>query len=382
MTDNAKLAYLLSSCHKMSKIVFNKVFDKYSIKNNTINSLAYRKNFELYLTLGELPIFDKKSVNTNKFIIKNINYKFLGNTDISDDVIKKSNNKILNYDELHIFDKKCMNLNKLVLCSISAMIKLYIKSYSYLIIPVILDYGRGENFVHQTLLIIDFTGKIMFYEPYGNYSKYDKDYSKCICSLFSIFKVFFPKNTNVVCDTYHNIYGLDEGIQSIIMKKNNERYEEFNVQYDNIIKKIQFNFPDINYKKYDIPITDDKTVNILNLIQVLNKYDKVHKSKKTEFNIIYDEVMKIYCSMNSKTCVSITLIEIDYFLKVPKNNQKQKILEFYNLFKVPIPNNILMNKLSQLLNSLQHLKKIQTIIKGLDISNTITKTSDICNNLI
>jgi hypothetical protein len=378
MSNNAKLAYLLSSCPKISRTFYNRVFDQYKLNINTPtkNSVAYRKNFLLFLTLGEtIP---------DNYNISGIKYSFLEDEYLSYKVLNHSNRN-LNISEINYIQNELSirNINNakdtLSMCSIASMIKTYSQSYSYLIIPIILNYGRGDNFVHQTLLIIDFTGKIMFYEPYGKYNKYNMDYSRCICNLFKIFGTFLSTSTNYtqykICDTYHNVYNLDRGIQDIIMQKNNNRFDKFKIQYDEIIKKIQIYFPDENYNKNAISITDDKTVNIVRLMSVLNKYD--NRNKKKEFNHIYEEAMKLYCGMNSKTCVTITLVEIDYFLGIPKKDQEKKLNEFYNKFNVEVPNNVLMNKLSDLLNVFDENEK-KTLLQILKTNN---KTTYMCKLL-
>jgi len=245
-------------------------------------------------------------------------------------------------------------------------------------IPVILDYGKNDKFVHQTMLIIDFDGKIMFYEPYGKYIKYKMDYSACVCDLFSVFGKFFPDQSGGICDTYHNIYGLDTGIQSIIMGINNKKFTEFKEQYNTIIKKIQNTFPDMDYDKNAISTTDDKTVKVLSLMGKLNNYGDVDDGDVETFKEIYNETMGIYCSMNSKTCVTITLVEMNYLLKIPKKEQEERLRNFYNGFRVDAPNIILMEKLSDLLKIFGKNERA----KLLNIIKKNIKTSQMCKLIL
>lgn len=380
MSVTAKLTYLLSTCNKVSTAFYNKLFDQYKLNKQipTINSVAYRKNFLLFLTLGEsIP---------EKYNIAELYFTFLENEYLSNIVIQNSNRNLDHEEYKYIQNELSIrNINNtdvmLSMCAIASMIKTYSISYSYIMIPIILNYGRDDNFVHQTMLIVDFTGKIMFYEPYGKYTKYNMDYSKCVCDLFSIFSIFFSYhrdsyNHYTICDTYHKVYNLDRGIQDIIMQINNNKVDEFKMRYDELIKKIQTDFPDMDYNKNNISISDDKTIHIVRLMSVLNNYND-YSDKKNEFNHIYEEAMKMYCSMNSKTCVTITLVEINYFLGIPKKDQEKKIKELYNSFNVTNPNNVLMDKLSNLLNIFDKNEKTNI----LQIIKTNTKTNHICELL-
>jgi hypothetical protein len=379
--QNAKLAYLLSTCHKFNEVFTNNILNQFKLHNHD-SSVAYRQFFSLYITL-------KENNSDEQFEVSDIDFSFVKNKQISTEILQCSNATLNNADIQHI--QQCLlklNINDNInghqmisMCSVATLIKLYSSLYSYIYIPVTLDYGRGDNFVHQTSLIIDCSGTIMYYEPYGLYKKYNKSYVKCIRSLFgSLNKVLHDyRRYNikpVISDTYHSIYNLNEGIQNIIIKKNNSHVVEFNTKYNEVLTKIKVYFPKyyhiIKEKVEEEVSFDDKTLPILTLMSQLNNMH-VNDDKITIYNQIYKTVMEIYCSLNSKTCVSITLIEMDKLFKIKKTqNVSNELKILYETFNIDYPNKILMGYLYSLLDVFKNKQSLLNII------NSQTRPTKIC----
>jgi hypothetical protein len=132
--------------------------------------------------------------------------------------------------------------------------------------------------------------------------KYAYDYSKCITEHFGV-------------PTYHKYFNIPKGIQSIALEHNNK--SDFPQRFEQFVEKTKLRKPRVN-------ITDDNTIAIVYLLDNI-KY-------APEFQ---DEAYCLYGKYNSKSCVSITLVELDNILSgnthdinhLFKNDPNKRILD-------------------------------------------------------
>jgi hypothetical protein len=408
--QNSKIAFLLSTCIRFSHKFYKCILKKYE-KNKIVATLH---NFDLCIRFNEFVKDDDSdfSIRDTDFYFYDVNSDDTKN--VFSEWLQMQNNKFLSKSEITcIWDKlvsKNINLNVyqfIPILTIATLIKMYKNKYKYLFIPVIINYGIPDNKIcHQTALIIDFTGKILFYEPYGQYIKVNKSYAKCITELFSIYESFVSDET--ITDTYHNyIYSPspnEYGIQYFIKKKNNE-FKSFDENYEKLVTRIS----DI-ISKYDIKnngnplllniennsMTDlnnnrDQTltsVYVLAHLSNINLDSPCFQNNEflTQFKEIYNEALCLYYNYNAQTCVTITIYEIDIFFKIVDEHyselvhveelyQKHRnyLLDLYKTFKdSDHPNKLLLTNLNEILDDFELLayKKtpsnvnIKTIMKN------------------
>ena len=401
MNINAKLAYLLCTCSKFNDAFMSAMCRQYE-KYKTV---ATRHYFTLYITLGEK--------NTDKFNVESVDFKFANSRNKTlADVLQMHNNKMLSWEMQTIYEnlqKQNISLDTYQLIgvfAIASLIKYYKNAgFKYAFIPIVINYGRGGGILHQAALIIDFDGIFLFYEPYGKYTKYEKSYADAVCEFFHIFDNcdLFAKPNDIThlnpklqnynqCDTYHNFLGIDDtygGIQNIIMDINNSRSKTFDIMYDQIIKEIKETFPNYNLEPIDDTKQDKKdyTYKILELLSNfdnsnIDRLSNTSPENKEKYNILLNRLLECYCCYNSKTCVTITLVELNEFFKHSsslgkfdkvnlRKMQESRLKNLYNEFKVSNPNAVLMQKLNTLMDIFQNSDDIKNIINN---SSHISKT--------
>lgn len=388
MTNNqesAKLAMLLSSCFKVSEGVMKIMTEQY-VKSKT---LATRHYFVFYINLFE------PSIDSN-FSIKDVYNTFLNTNDtVLLDALQYYNDSILNYNEMLNISNNLLKediilskYQKISIFSIATLIKLHRKKYSseftkgnhtkYIFIPVIINYGRDSRLLHQTALIIDISQeqlKFIYYEPYGMYEKYDKLYDTAVKKLFECFNGFM--GDKIIYTTYHDMLGLkDLGIQKIIMDANNTRSDNFDLQLNKLLNELAIEFPneDFTGNSYDMDANDnsDKTVRVLDTLFKLDRFNinnLSHEKKDIYFQYL-NTILKQYCCFNSKTCVSITIVELNKFFKFSQEFHhniptiKEKMREYIMQYKNnATPNDILMKDIYKMVDLFKNSKKIKDIIK-------------------
>jgi hypothetical protein len=176
---------------------------------------------------------------------------------------------------------------------------------------------------------------------------------------------------------------LNEGSQNILIRKNNDRSEQFNQSYNNIIARLKEEFSSNNFIINDDNDNaldkTDKTVNILYLLSNIDEFyiDNLTDEKKKIYYEILNDVLELYYYYNSKTCVSITIVEMNAFFKLSQKYRCMKIItkkikKIYSEYDTSeTPNIILMNKIYNLIDLFKSNEKIKNIL-DLDIQlNTI-----------
>lgn len=384
----AKIAFLLSTCNKLSSKLFVQIFKTF--ENSQTMSMKYY--YELYINLDLIK-------ENNKFILKSITESFL-------DFISSSNrlNKIiLNFDNkfsnLNEYNKESLynnytnaflkpNLNNFHILTPLNMINKFLKcGYKYIFIPLILDYNQDKGLVHQCAIIINIQpglGEFIFYEPYGLYNKYNADYSEPINIFFQIYYEFLPSNIfhnktgKIRFTTYHKkFYEGNYGIQNIMLLKNNSR--DFETKFYNLLNKMDKNFLKLKekilnlYKNDKNPVNKtDNTIIILNTLTEFNKYNpKIENAN--EYIEIWNEMYLLYHSYNSKTCVTITIVELFNFFN---NFSSPEIIHEYidKYKKTDIPNIILLEDIHKIIKTTECKNYI-------DIINETNNTKKICQKI-
>jgi hypothetical protein len=410
MLSNAKLAYMLSTCPKLNNGLMSVMLKQFGASK----TVATRHYFELWVHLHEPHTIDEKNSSglisnnftenskiadfkstyeSTEFKVKRVKFKFAGSKDpaiinalqynnycnlTSDEMINIHNN-LLKVDIT-------LNAHQIVaIYSIATLIKKYkAANFTYLFIPVILDYGRGGGIVHQTALIIDLVeNKFIYYEPYGVYKKYNLSYKNAVGELLSCFNNFSDMSgkDKISYTTYHDMLGLNKGIQKILLEKNNERSEEFNKKYDMLLQKLKETFPNENFEPNNktSDITDDKTLKILNLLHNIDNFyiDNLSEEDTYKYHEILNEAFIQYHDYNSKTCVSITMVELDKFFKMTQDNVHirdipEKIKSYYTRYtNVENPNDILMTDIYKLVDLFKDTKKFKNILAAANQTHTV-----------
>ncbi len=334
---NSKLAYLLSICDKFKTSMVAELIKTYK-------HVSTRHYFNIIIRLHE---------PSDVFEIKDIYYKFANSHDpILGQMLQLHNNEILENSEWgveYIYEKlsKSMTPTLTSVIAMSTIVSLYKQyiinnNFKYVFVPVIIDYGRDSNFVHQAAVVIS-KDTALFYEPYGLYKKYGVDYAQCVKQLFG-------NIIDINAKTYHEYYKLSSGVQKIILDKNNANVN-YKEQYDNLLKKIQTKFPSIKLSN----LTDADGDKTFGVVEMLMQVDEA-AIDTDEYNTLLIDIMRHYCMYNSKTCVSITLVEMCNLLN------GGDIMQFYAKYDTETPNVVLLKMLGEFFDKLKETDRITKII--------------------
>lgn len=364
--ESAKIMHKLSIDHQFAKKQFNKLIKKYEKSKISCGKYFFGLWIDVYINSD-----DQSNYIKNKFAFQQLSASFLSN-----DQDKMSQTELnlfreintLNESEKNDIVKNYLNLIRQndikhqdieYLYIIPNLIRLfYKKGYEFLIIPTTIDFNTDVGLVHQCLILINLkNGGIILYEPYLSYTKYDHDYSYPIKQFFQIYKNVLPDyfiyDKNVIYKNYSDYFDIPphQGIQSMLLSKNNEKKEEFDKRYDDLMAKIKEEIPKLHEKVLFVQENDknpvNKTDNTIKILDVIYYFEKWKLQDK--FPKIYEEILYIYGMYNSKSCVSLTLIEIDHLLnQISKNNIKKLHTEIKNGGN---SNKMVLNKLFLFINS-------------------------------
>lgn len=377
MLSNVKLVFLLYICHKLNDILLITMLKQYTKKR----IVAARYYFNLIIKFYEQP-------NINKFKINDISCKiFNSSKNVLLKALQNSNLNILSKFDILTINNNLVSLNislnskqLIAIYSIATIIKLYKKKkFKYVFIPITVDYGRDSSSLHQTGLIIDLlNNRIIFYEPYGKYKKYGLSYKNTLKPVLSCFRGVCDME-NIQYITYHDLLNIKSpyGIQNIIMSKNNLNNSEFINKYNSIKKEININFP--NIKIPNINDLDDKNINIVELMYTLVFTSaNIDRYKKKDYYDLINKSLELYYYYNSKTCVSITIIEMNLFFKLSEtlnlNDIERKIKEKYLEFNTVYPNTIIMADIYKILELSKNKKKIINMLsRDIELNNVCKK---------
>jgi hypothetical protein len=342
MIDNmirmAKIASKLSTCQKLQDIMFLALVKKYEHSNIVCSKYFY----DIYLHMHK---------NGNVYVLDDAEINYLNSYNISNDIARLALKK---FNDATDSPKTGYTFHD----SFSALIYTYTNSkYKYLLVSIIADYSVESSLVHQCALIVDLQqGVFLFYEPYGMYKKYNASYISGMGEFLQQYK--FPnkyyENGNLKYTTWHNYFGLDIGIQTILLNAHNSlqsQYENDKLQFLNKLKQTSKNHYDRLsgklYKGATRPVhKDDKTFDTMEIAEYFGKTNVGNKSAE-------DGALKLYLDYNSKTCVTITLTEMDYFFGLHNMTNQEKsnnLKKYYSNFSEQ-KNYMLFSRLHEFIRS-------------------------------
>lgn len=393
---NAKIAYMLCVCHDFASKIFTKMIKKHE-KTFTACTKYY---FDLEIEMNFETPDNGQPQNQSNFKIKNVCCNFL-NRSSSD----KHVHKIL--EEINFFSPKerktiCDNYTALIsttsgqppkleknydrhLYPLANLINMYADKYRYLFVPCTLDYSQDVGLVHQCAIIVDLQdGEFIFYEPYGTYIKYNHNYAHPMRQYFEIYANCLPARfkTNyqgaaVKSRTFHERHSIyDGGIQQIILNFNNAAAADFEKSRAALFSdEFQREFADL-YRQIKNQISldtnpvnqTDNTIDVLTIMEQFEKYTPAEE-KKEEYEKFWQKALGLYHDYNSKTCVSISLVELNLFFS---GADLSKFYERYQTIGIK-PNTVLMEELGALLTEIDP--------PSAQI-NEFTKVKHLCSNLV
>lgn len=198
--------------------------------------------------------------------------------------------------------------------SISRKLK---SNYSYF--PVVYSYNKNR-LRHKGAIFISRSGtevRVLFYEPYGIYSKYNMDY-------LSALQAEVPGS-----DSFHNYYRAFK-TQSFVLATNNG-----NSDYAREVRLIN---PDPDFDISDNRVSEHEGK------KYREPYDATYSSFKL-LETVNNDTLRIFGTYNSKICVTITLVETWH-------HYRNTLPDFHNRLKTQKrPSLFIMNELKKILES-------------------------------
>ena len=379
----AKLIKMLTMCGKLQNFMFMRLIKKYESKQIVCTKYFY----EIYLKLKKNNNAQQSKENNNawqskennnaqqsKYLLDSVDISFLNNIETEHDatgILRQFNESARSNTLLGKNSKVALkyNLHEPYYSSFLNLINMYSENslnaksanaksanakpinatpqnakpqYQYLFLPVIVDYSIDVGLVHQCAIIVDLhNGVFLFYEPYGQYVKYGAEYYSAVKEFLNLYKLpskYYLSSGELNYHTWHEYFDLPRGIQIILLKMHNEKKNQYeqdkaiflqhvleqnSAEHAKLISRIAID--------KNLPVhMDDYTFDTLNILDFFTKYQV---SNKLEADALY-----IYYKYNSKTCVTITITELDYFFenicKYKIDQQKIKMQEYYYEFQV------------------------------------------------
>lgn len=158
--------------------------------------------------------------------------------------------------------------------------------YKYVVIPMIMDYGM-TNMTHKGAMIVDVAaGRLIWYEPYGTYSKYGASYLGVLSRLGK--QLGFAVDKQII---WHALGELGEGLQTTLINRNIKN-PEFKPALEKLMARAYVGDP------HDADGTDI-------FFKALADLD-VNGAK----SILFYELWEKY---SSKLCVTLTVLELFIF---------------------------------------------------------------------
>jgi hypothetical protein len=342
-----KIVELLSTCTRIQDTVWLAL-----LKHHEQRKVACGKYFyEVRIVLKKI---EESGMPDFKF--RRAYFNFLYDSDLESRTISGILENLNNSTDI-----KSANHDDIYWNSFLALIRRYTNStYRYMYVPVIIDYGNFSGLVHQTAMVVDLQeGRFLFYEPYGEYAKYGASYKNAVRDF--LLKYQFPakyyagsSRDSIKYSTWHDYFGQPTGIQTILMRAHNQQqgsYQQDKATFMNQLKEISKHHHDelearINQQKEHPAHKDDFTFDTLEIASYFShNYDEISPSSDIEM-----AAMDLYFKYNSKTCVTITLTEMDFFFAyladVPLDGQQRALTAYYSEF-AKYDNQKLMERLDE-----------------------------------
>ncbi len=385
---SAKYAYLLSICRTFSNRAFITLIQEFE-RDATV-AAKYQYEMHLRLDFANETHFALRSAGSHflsAFGNDALNMRILGRLSTLSDaarsgIYQKYIALIGTKQTPAGGDAAVATVEHAATCGVLApldLVRMY-ESYKYVFISFILDYGQDAGYVHQCGLLVDnVVGEFLFYEPYGTYIKYGRDYARAVGEFLQIYydelpAAFKTADGRVRCTTFHTKYGI-EGIQNIILTTNNAAAAEFETRYRTALDGIAHDYPKLHAAIQAIRTSDpiyasDKTLVILDVVSLFNRWATPPGDEK--YLEYWTTMLELYYDFNSKTCVSITLVELfNFFTEVRRGAEFIDLRGFTAEFKIGRPNDVLFPKL---------VKFIETYVAP-DIESVELNIQKICSTL-
>jgi len=184
--------------------------------------------------------------------------------------------------------------------------------------PATYQYGNNQLMHKGAIFAFNTKKTILFYDPYGTYSKYGADYLEpMIRSL--------KAGSGIKVDKFHNKPEILK-TQSIVLEKNNRRSSEYN----NLVRLIE---PDLDTKDNRVSIHDGK--------EYREQYDATYSTFKL-LKKINPARIEIFGKFSSKICVTITIVETYHFFNNSLDEYYREISATNN------PNEVIMKYLKKI----------------------------------
>jgi hypothetical protein len=245
-----------------------------------------------------------------------------------------------------------------------------------------MDYSQDVGLVHQCGLLVDLRdGNLIFYEPYLTFVKYGLDYAQTMKQYLEIYAGALPPKFidgagAIKYHTFRDFFGIEKGIQTIILEKNNANEQAFDEALRGLLRDVDAELPDLaNIISKDIagdtnPVNAvDKTIRILNVLECF----VWHPNKNAQYEALLTRALELYHTYNSKTCVSITLTEISNLFSIYSAREAEdhayvlaQIKEYYSGYAGDTPNKLLMERIQALIKDV-FSDEIYKKINDLDI---------------
>jgi hypothetical protein len=328
-----KIVELLSTCTRIQDTVGLALVKHHERRGVACGKYFYEVRIVLKKTEeGGVPRFDFRRAYFN----------FLYDSDLENRTISGILENLNNSVDIKSADHDDIYRN-----SFLALVRRYTNStYRYMYVSVIIDYGNFSGLVHQTAIVVDLQkGQFLFYEPYGEYTKYGASYKDAVRRFLLGYE--FPakyyegtSRDTIKYSTWHDYFGLPTGIQTILMRAHNQQqrsYEQDKATFMNRLKEVSGRHHDalvarIDQQKDHPAHKDDFTFDTLEIAAYFSRdYDESGHSSDIEL-----AAMDLYFKYNSKTCVTITITEMDYFFAnladVPLDGQQRALAAYYSEF--------------------------------------------------
>ncbi len=204
------------------------------------------------------------------------------------------------------------------IATIKKLIETYSDSaYRYLFVPTIMDYN-DEYFVHQCALLYDFHNcQFVFYDPYGSYSRHGVSYINAVNDALK------PLSKTLSVQTYHQLLGKKTGLQTLALEYNTRDKSAFEKDLSVLLSSIPANIrreadAQIRKNRMSESYKLDFTIDAISVLDLLYKEKQLEdksldKSEDKSLDKSLDKAYELYHKYSSKSCVSITIVELDRF---------------------------------------------------------------------
>lgn len=368
-----RMGFELSTCSAGSETLLKKIIQRFGV-NGRIGASRY--GYELFVDLSE-------NSSTGQFDMKNIYFRFLRqvNNSIMEDILEKESNGGLSEKDKRVISEElektsCSFQSKLAMFSAADVFKYFVikSQYKMAVLSTIVSYGRDISMSHQCAIMVLGSphNMFLFYEPYGMYNKYGFAYKEIFGKILGIFKNMEDFKSYGYA-TYHDYFGINKGIQNLMLDYGKAHEEDFLTRYNAIKQKlVESGVVDGGKWKYEGDDTD-KTFAICTLMDYATDYPPVLR-----------ESAELYYEYSAKTCVSIFMAELTKLLMLVKSDNtrdsiSQALNTWYEQFQDKTTS-ILLNKLDHLMRLLYD-EKLKNKIYGV-FENIENSPAEICEFLI